>query len=33
MTDVLSATLDLARADAAPSKVFRSELNPVDFLV
>jgi fatty-acyl-CoA synthase len=33
MTDVLSATLDVASADAGRSKVFRSELNPVDFLV
>ncbi len=32
MTDVLSATLGVASADAVPSKVFRSELNPVDFL-
>jgi fatty-acyl-CoA synthase len=33
MTDVLPATLDLARDDAGAGKVFRSERNPVDFLV
>jgi fatty-acyl-CoA synthase len=33
MTDVLSTTLDVEGAHAGPGKVFRSELNPVDFLV
>jgi fatty-acyl-CoA synthase len=32
MTDTLSPDLDASTGDAAPSKVFRSELNPVDFL-
>src|SRR5438045_2068374 len=32
MTDTQSPTLPAAGADAAPEKVFRSELNPVDFL-
>jgi fatty-acyl-CoA synthase len=32
MTDVVSATLDVA-SDAGASKPFRTELNPVDFLV
>jgi fatty-acyl-CoA synthase len=32
MSDVFSAVPDASGAEAAPSKVFRSELNPVDFL-
>jgi fatty-acyl-CoA synthase len=32
MTDTLSPDLDAPAGDVVPSKVFRSELNPVDFL-
>ena len=32
MTDTLSPGLDASADAAGPSKVFRSELNPVDFL-
>ena len=32
MSDVLSATAGVPGPEAVPDKVFRSELNPVDFL-
>jgi acyl-CoA synthetase (AMP-forming)/AMP-acid ligase II len=32
MTDTLSPNLDAPDGDVVPSKIFRSELNPVDFL-